>query len=184
MCIKSHRFLCYPYRSWEFHDGIKYQCPGVTVPKCRRFWRALICICVHVNRLLRIWNLLSKARTRAIRQLNFGHSRCILWQYISSMWVIFTRLLFLQQCFHSWKFDFIDLSAPSFALSPDTLWYFGMAIMRNITQSCSNEKTPLFFFSLLSVFGNSKKIDQTLCPNLPKKLCTKQKMRKKQHSYK
>ena len=44
MCIKSHRFLCHPYRSWEFHDGIKYQCPGdscVTVPKCRRFWRAL-----------------------------------------------------------------------------------------------------------------------------------------------
>ena len=35
-------FLCHPYRSWEFHDGIKYQCPGVTVPKCRRFWRALI----------------------------------------------------------------------------------------------------------------------------------------------
>ena len=25
MCIKSHRFLCHPYRSWEFHDGIKYQ---------------------------------------------------------------------------------------------------------------------------------------------------------------
>ena len=42
MCIKSHRFLCHPYRSWEFHDGIKYQCPGVAVPKCRRFWRALI----------------------------------------------------------------------------------------------------------------------------------------------
>ena len=41
MCIKSHRFLCHPYRSWEFHDGIKYQCPGVTVPKCRRFWRVL-----------------------------------------------------------------------------------------------------------------------------------------------
>jgi len=34
--------LCHPYRSWEFHDGIKYQCPGVTVPKCRRFWRALV----------------------------------------------------------------------------------------------------------------------------------------------
>ena len=38
----GHRFLCHPYRSWEFHDGIKYQCPGVAVPKCRRFWRALI----------------------------------------------------------------------------------------------------------------------------------------------
>ena len=37
MCIKSHCFLCHPYRSWEFHDSIKYQCPGVTVPKCRRF---------------------------------------------------------------------------------------------------------------------------------------------------
>ena len=43
MCFKSHVFLCHPYRSWEFHDSIKYQCPGVTVPKCRRFWRALIC---------------------------------------------------------------------------------------------------------------------------------------------
>ena len=118
---------------------------------------AIICICVHVNRLLRIWNLLSKARTRAIRQLNFGHSRCILWQYISSMWVIFTRLLFLQQCFHSWKFDFIDLSAPSFALSPDTLWYFGMAIMRNITQSCSNEKTPLFFLPCCQFLEIQKK---------------------------
>ena len=42
MCIKSHRFLCNPYRSWEFHDSIKYQCPGVTVPNGRRFWRALI----------------------------------------------------------------------------------------------------------------------------------------------
>ena len=43
MCFKSHVFLCHPYRSWEFHDSIKYQCPGVTVSKCRRFWRALIC---------------------------------------------------------------------------------------------------------------------------------------------
>ena len=42
MCIKSHRFLCNPYRSWEFHDSIKYQCPGETVPNGRRFWRALI----------------------------------------------------------------------------------------------------------------------------------------------
>ena len=42
MCIKSHRFLCHPYRSWEFHDRIKYQCPGVTVTNGRRFWRALI----------------------------------------------------------------------------------------------------------------------------------------------
>ena len=25
-----------------FHDRIKYQCPGVTVPNGRRFWRALI----------------------------------------------------------------------------------------------------------------------------------------------
>ena len=41
-CIQSHGFLCHPYRSWEFHDSIKYQCPGVTVPKCRRFWRAII----------------------------------------------------------------------------------------------------------------------------------------------
>ena len=41
MYIKSHRFLCHPYRSWEFHDHIKYQCPGVTVPNGRRFWRAL-----------------------------------------------------------------------------------------------------------------------------------------------
>ncbi len=40
MCIKSHRFLCHPYRSWEFHDRIKYQCPGVTVHNGRRFWRA------------------------------------------------------------------------------------------------------------------------------------------------
>ena len=42
MYIKSHRFLCHPYRSWEFHDHINYQCPGVTVPNGRRFWRALI----------------------------------------------------------------------------------------------------------------------------------------------
>ena len=42
MCIKSHRFLCHPYHSWEFHDSIKYQCPDVTLPKCRRFCRALI----------------------------------------------------------------------------------------------------------------------------------------------
>lgn len=138
---------------------------------------AIICICVHVNRLLRIWNLLSKARTRAIRQLNFGHSRCILWQYSSSMWVIFTRLLFLQQCFHSWKFEFIDRSAPSFALSPDTLWYFGMAIMRNITQSCSNQKMPLFFYPVVS-FWKFQKIDQTLCPNLPKNYAQNKKWEK------
>ena len=31
MCIKSH-----PYPSWEFHDSIRYQCPGATVPKCQR----------------------------------------------------------------------------------------------------------------------------------------------------
>ena len=43
MIWNGHRFLCHPYRSWELHDSIKYQCPGVTVPKCRRFWRALIC---------------------------------------------------------------------------------------------------------------------------------------------
>ena len=42
MRIKSHRFLCHPYHSWEFHDSIKYQCPDVTLPKCRRFCRALI----------------------------------------------------------------------------------------------------------------------------------------------
>ena len=42
MYIKSHRFLCHPYRSWEFHDHIKYQCPGETVPNGRRFWRPLI----------------------------------------------------------------------------------------------------------------------------------------------
>ncbi len=39
---QSHRFLCNPYRSWEFHDSIKYQCPGETVPNGRRSWRALI----------------------------------------------------------------------------------------------------------------------------------------------
>ena len=41
MCIKSHRFLCNPYRFWEFHDSVKYQCPGETVPNGRRFWRAI-----------------------------------------------------------------------------------------------------------------------------------------------
>ena len=40
-------FLCHPCRSWEFHDGIKYQCPGVTVPKCRRFWAALTSLLTH-----------------------------------------------------------------------------------------------------------------------------------------
>ena len=35
-------FLCNPYRSWEFHDSIKYQCPGETVPNGRRFLRVLI----------------------------------------------------------------------------------------------------------------------------------------------
>ena len=60
--IKSHRFLCHPYRSWEFHDGIKYQCPGVTVPKCRRFWRALMCVyffcagCICWSNVLDIFN--------------------------------------------------------------------------------------------------------------------------------
>ena len=44
MCIKSHRFLCHPYRSWECHDSIRYQCPRVSVPKCRRFWLVLIYI--------------------------------------------------------------------------------------------------------------------------------------------
>ena len=70
----GHRFLCVPHRSWgfnvcnkirqtcvskvivfcvtpivpeRFHDSIKYQCPGVIVPSCRRFWRALICIQKH-----------------------------------------------------------------------------------------------------------------------------------------
>ena len=67
----GHRFLCVPHRSWGFNvcnkirgtcvsrvivfcvtpivpesfmmvSSIKYQCPGVTVPKCRRFWRALM----------------------------------------------------------------------------------------------------------------------------------------------
>ena len=47
--IKSHCFLCHPYRSWEFHDRIKYQCPGGSVPKGRRFWRALIYIWNGVN---------------------------------------------------------------------------------------------------------------------------------------
>ena len=56
MCIKSHRFLCHPYRSWEFHDGIKYQCPGVTVPKCRRFWRALMCaLCTEAVHSVALW---------------------------------------------------------------------------------------------------------------------------------
>ena len=58
MCIKSHRFLCHPYRSWEFHDGIKYQCPGVTVPKCRRFWRALIYIYILYILISRSWSIL------------------------------------------------------------------------------------------------------------------------------
>ena len=49
MYIKSHRFLCHPYRSWEFHDHIKYQCPGVTVPNGRRFWRALIYCSVYIT---------------------------------------------------------------------------------------------------------------------------------------
>ena len=35
-------FLGNPYRFWEFHDSIKYKCPGETVPNGRRFWRALI----------------------------------------------------------------------------------------------------------------------------------------------
>ena len=34
---KSSFFCVTPYHSWGFHDSIKYQCPGVTVPKCRRF---------------------------------------------------------------------------------------------------------------------------------------------------
>ena len=34
-------FLCNPYRSLEFHDSIKYQCPCVTVLNGRRFWRGL-----------------------------------------------------------------------------------------------------------------------------------------------
>ena len=46
--IKSGKHVCHPYRSWEFHDSIKYQCPGVTVPKCRRFWRALIYIYIYM----------------------------------------------------------------------------------------------------------------------------------------
>ena len=35
----GHRFLCVPHRSWGFNvcNKIKYQCPGVTVPKCRRY---------------------------------------------------------------------------------------------------------------------------------------------------
>ena len=166
-----------------FPGQITHSCNTFDPPKMGNSINAIICICVHVNRLLRIWNLLSKARTRAIRQLNFGHSRCILWQYSSSMWVIFTRLLFLQQCFHSWKLEFIDRSAPSFALSPDTLWYFGMAIMRNITQSCSNQKMPLFFYPVVSFWKFQKNRPNPLSKP-SKKLCTKQKMRKKQHSHK
>ena len=34
-------FFVSPLSFLRFHDGIKYQCPGVTVPKCRRFWRVL-----------------------------------------------------------------------------------------------------------------------------------------------
>ena len=69
MYIKSHRFLCHPYRSWEFHDHIKYQCPGVTVPNGRRFWRALIYIYIRHN--------LAKSA------------------YNNSSWAIFRRLLCL-----------------------------------------------------------------------------------------
>ena len=42
-CVSKSSFLRNPYRSWEFHNSIKYQCPGVTVPNGpngRRFWRA------------------------------------------------------------------------------------------------------------------------------------------------
>ena len=53
MCIKSHRFLCHPYHSWEFHNRIKYQCPGVTAPNGRRFWQVLIyCSQTHTAYLL------------------------------------------------------------------------------------------------------------------------------------
>ena len=65
MCIKSHRFLCNPYRSWEFHDSIKYQCPGVTVPNGRRFWRALIYIytyCHYTACILAYINLIYSLR--------------------------------------------------------------------------------------------------------------------------
>ena len=49
-CISKVIVFCVtPYRSWEFHNHIKYQCPGVTVPNGRRFWRALICFSGHVD---------------------------------------------------------------------------------------------------------------------------------------
>ena len=62
MYIKSHRFLCHPYRSWEIHDHIKYHCPGVTVPNGRRFWRALIYYCkmLLVHQMLHLEILLNK----------------------------------------------------------------------------------------------------------------------------
>ena len=48
-CISKVIVFCHPYRSWEFHDHIKYQCPRVTVPNGRRFWRALIYIYIYLN---------------------------------------------------------------------------------------------------------------------------------------
>ena len=39
LIIVSESFMIVSY-------SIKYQCPGVTVPKCRRFWRALICLLI------------------------------------------------------------------------------------------------------------------------------------------
>ena len=45
MRIKSHGFLCNPYHSWEFHDSIKYQCPGETIPNgpnIPNFWKPAI----------------------------------------------------------------------------------------------------------------------------------------------
>ena len=65
--IKSHRFLCHPYRSWEFHDHIKYQCSGITVPNGRRFWRALIWRCHHC--VEKRWKLF-------VRTPSFGITAC------------------------------------------------------------------------------------------------------------
>ena len=48
--IKSHCFLCHPYRSWEFYDRIKYQCPGGEVfPRVGGFGGRSIYIWKGVN---------------------------------------------------------------------------------------------------------------------------------------
>ena len=58
---KSSFFLCHPYRSWEFHDSIHIiNIPGVTVPKCRRFWRAHSHYHPYGSNHLRIWKLEAK----------------------------------------------------------------------------------------------------------------------------